>query len=91
MIAWREPVDACRASGRLLAGRPAPLLDQRLDVGDREHHAPAEVQPRQFAAVDRFRIEDRPRPSIRIAPLVSTAIGSGSASEFLVGSIRTAG
>jgi len=45
MIAWREPVDACRASGRLLAGRPAPLLDQRLDVGDREHHAPAEVQP----------------------------------------------
>lgn len=46
-----------RPDASWLAGRPAPLLDQRLDVGDREHHAPAEVQPRQFAAVGQ--VQDR--------------------------------
>jgi hypothetical protein len=37
-------------------------------------------------------VQDRgpAQAQIRIAPFVSTAIGSGSASEFLVGSIRTA-
>jgi hypothetical protein len=45
----RKPVQPRRAPCRLTAGQLAPLLDQRLDVADREPHRPAEPQPGQLA------------------------------------------